>query len=651
MNFFEQQDRAKRNTNRLILLLVLAVISLIAITCLMFALFFYYFAANNPHSLHEETAGGFWQGLLQALPPDAIAGIALAVTLVVLLGSLFKYSQLSAGGRTVAAAMGGHLITGATQDPDERKILNVVEEMAIASGTAVPPVYVIEEDSINAFAAGFKPQDAVIGVTRGCIHQLSRDQLQGVIAHEFSHIFHGDMRINMRLVALLNGILLLGLIGEFLMRSTRSRSLMRSSKDKSAAGIMLLGLGLFIIGYTGTFFGNLIKAAVSRQREFLADASAVQFTRNPEGISGALKKIGGATYGSQLTTENAAQFSHMYFSQGVSNFFNLMATHPPLEERIRRIEPRWDGEFIESAITDITSPTETADSAMGFNSQSGNVPAPDAETYPVNIEQSIENIAQPTSQHLDYAHDCLASLPSYIKDAAADPFSARALVFGLLLDRQAQMREQQWQILSEFLQPQELDNLHKLALGAHSLSAHQRLPLLELIIPTLKQLTLPQLNNFLAAARSIINADQKISLMEWSLYRIVLHNTEQETQPVRSHSLPSLAEECRLMFSTLAYAGAKNDADAKAAYSQAIEQLRLELEILPKTEIKLADLDKALNQLNQVKPLQKPQLLKAMSKCVLHDGQITVAEAEMFRAIADSLDCPIPPLIITSNPR
>jgi uncharacterized tellurite resistance protein B-like protein len=338
----------------------------------------------------------------------------------------------------------------------------------------------------------------------------------------------------------------------------------------------------------------------------------------------------------------------MYFSQGVSNFFNLMATHPPLEERIRRIEPRWDGEFVETATTGSSNSTMAADNAMGFQSPNGNAPAPEAQTYQINIEKNIENIAQPTSQHLDYAHNLIESLPSYIRDAAAEPFSARGLVFGLLLDRHAQMREQQWQILSEFLEPQELDNLYTLALGAHALSPHQRLPLLELIIPTLKQLTLPQLNSFLAATRSIINADQKISLMEWSLYRIVLHNTEQETQLVRNHTLPSLAEECCLMLSTLAYAGAKNEADAKAAYSQAMEQLQMGLAILPKTEIKLANLDKALNQLNQVKPLQKPQLLKAMSKCVLHDGQITVTEAEMFRAIADSLDCPIPPLILTN---
>lgn len=646
MNFFEQQDRAKRNSKRLILLLVLAVASLIAVTCLMFAAFFYYFAANNPHQIYAETPGGFWTGLLHHLPPEAIAGIAIAISLVVLLGSLFKYAQLNSGGRAVAAAMGGRLVSGNTQDPDERKILNVVEEMAIASGTAVPPVYVIEEESINAFAAGFKPQDAVIGITRGCIQQLNRDQLQGVIAHEFSHIFHGDMRINMRLVALLHGILLLGLIGEFLMRSN-NRRIVRSSRDKSAAGIMLLGLGLFVIGYVGTFFGNLIKSAVSRQREFLADASAVQFTRNPEGIAGALKKIGGATNGSQLTTENAAQFSHMYFSQGVNYFLSLMATHPPLEERIRRIEPRWNGEFL----TSTPGSSNIPDNAMGFHSQANTDPALENLSYKVDIENTIEHIAQPAPEHLAYAQDCLANLSSYIKDASSDPFSARGLVFGLLLDRHQDMQEQQWQALQEYLGSQETDALYKPAQASQHLATHQRLPLLELILPTLKQLTEVQLKRFLDACKLLINADQKISLMEWSLYRIVLHNTLTDKTLTRALSLTQVTSEYQLMLSTLAYAGAKTEADAKTAFSRACEILGVSLEILPKAEIKLANLDRALHQLNQVKPLQKPQLLKAMSQCVLYDDQLTVTEAELFRAIADSLDCPIPPLITARTPR
>lgn len=651
MNFFEQQDRAKRNTKRLILLLVLAVISLIAITCLLLATFIYYFAANNPHRLYEERYGDFWQNLSSILPPETIITITLAITLIVLLGSLFKYAQLSGGGRTVAAAMGGRLISGATKDLNERKILNVVEEMAIASGTAVPPVYVIEEDSINAFAAGYKPQDAVIGVTRGCIQQLSRDQLQGVIAHEFSHIFHGDMRINMRLVALLHGILLLGLIGEFLMRSSNNRSLVRSNRDKSTAGIMLLGLGLFVIGYAGTFFGNIIKAAVSRQREFLADASAVQFTRNPDGIAGALKKIGGATFGSRLSTDNAAQFSHMYFSQGVSSFLNLMATHPPLEERIRRIEPRWNGEFI-GPTTNVTQGTSTAEEFIGFQAANSHQSATSSQMYPVDIEQSIEQIAQPTHQHLNFAHECLESLPSYIKEAATDTFSARGLVFGLLLDQHPQRQEQQWQTLNQSLGTMELSNLYPLAKAANALDAHQRLPLLEIVLPALKQLAPTQQQAFLESMRRLINADQKISLMEWSLYRIVLHNINpnhslQAAKLTRTYTLADRIPECRLLLSTLAYAGTTQEANAKAAYNRAMETLGQSVDILPQMDITLANLDKALPQLNLIKPLQKPLLLKAMSQCVLHDGQITITEAELFRAIADSLDCPMPPLITT----
>ena len=340
MNFFEQQDKARRNTKKLILLLVLAVVSLIAITSLFFAFFFYYLESNSTGHLSAPPAGGFWVQLIHSVPPQTFVWIALGISAVVLAGSIFKYLQLQSGGRAVAQAMGGHPILANTQDLDERKILNVVEEMSIASGTCVPPVYLIEDSAINAFAAGFKPQDAVIGITRGSIKLLSRTQLQGVIAHEFSHIYHGDMRINMRLIAILHGILLLGLIGEFLLRSNTQR---RSSKNNGKGAILGFGLGLVIIGYAGTFFGNLIKAAVSRQREFLADASAVQFTRDPEGIAGALKKIGAHSMGSHLENAHAAEFSHMYFGQGINTYLELMATHPPLDERIKRIQPYWNG--------------------------------------------------------------------------------------------------------------------------------------------------------------------------------------------------------------------------------------------------------------------------------------------------------------------
>lgn len=646
MNFFEHQDRARRKTNHLILLLLLAVLSLVAITTLLFAAFVYFGQEHN--TANAGVTPGVWQGIIQALSFEAFLWIALCVSSVVALGSLFRFFQLRAGGKAIAEAMGGRLLSGNTGDTDERKILNVVEEMAIASGTAVPPVYLIEDDAINAFAAGYHPQDAVIGITRGCIHALNRDELQGVIAHEFSHIFHGDMRINMRLISLLHGILVIGLIGEFLMRTAGNRSLRRSSKDNSPAALLALGLGLLVIGYSGIFFGNLIKAAVSRQREFLADASAVQFTRNPDGIAGALKKIGGSSHGSQLQNEHAAEFSHMYFCQGVKSFFTLMATHPPLEDRIKRIQPNWNGEF--APATYIRSKTSVDDSgAMGFTAGATAVNNASASTT-IDVDATLNQIAQPTPPQVVYARKCISEIPSLLKEAAQEPFSARGLVLGLLLDRNREMRNQQLVLLSEQLPAADINALNEIIITAADIDANLRLPLIELCLSSLKQLSADQQQAFISCLNLLISADNKVSLMEWAIYRIVLHNTLIHNKHVRNRNLRDLQTECQLLLSLLAYAGAKSEADAQASFAQAQAILNFSnIELLPRTNIKLADADKALEQLNLTKPLQKPQLLKALGQCILHDGEVTITEAELFRAIADSLDCPIPPLITKMN--
>lgn len=647
MNFFEHQDRAQRKTKQLILLLSLAIASLVAITTFLFAVLIYA-GQQQTHTVNNEQAHqGFWQGISHSLSVESFVGIALAITSVVLLGSLFRFVQLQSGGRAVAESMGGHLLSGQTSDPDERKILNVVEEIAIASGSAVPPVYLIEDDAINAFAAGFKPQDAVIGITRGCIRNLNRDELQGVIAHEFSHIYHGDMRLNMRLIALLYGILLIGLIGSFLLRYGGNRSLVRSSKNNSPAAIMALGVGLLVIGYSGTFFGNLIKAAVSRQREFLADASAVQFTRNPDGIAGALKKIGGNSHGSELHTAHAAEFSHMYFGQGVKLFFNLMATHPPLEERIKRIQPNWNGEFAES--TYIRSKTFADEpSAMGF---SAGETSPNHTTAVMDIDAALNQIAQPTQTQVIYARERIAEIPTLLKEAAQVPFSARGLVFGLLLDRNQELRQQQWELLGEYLSAADLHDLTDVINTTAKLDASLRLPLIELSFTALKQLSPEQRSVFIDCLNGLISADQKVSLMEWAVYRIVLHNLSAKQKQVRDRQLSSMQTECQLLLSLVAYAGTQNETQANTAFIQAQKVLNFSnFTILPRSSITLADADKAIEQLNLTKPLQKPQLLKAMSQCILSDGQVTISEAELFRAIADSLDCPIPPLITrTSN--
>ncbi|RYY03618.1 MAG: peptidase [Gammaproteobacteria bacterium] len=647
MNFFEQQDIAHRNTKRLVVLLCLAVISLIAITTLLFATAFYYMELNT----HQYLANtGLWQGITHSMSWQMLASISAGVCAVIFFGSLYKLIQLSSGGRAVAESLGGRLINSSSAIGDEKKILNVVEEMAIASGTPVPPVYIIEDEAINAFAAGHTPQDAVIGVTRGCIRVLNRDELQGVIAHEFSHIFHGDMKLNMRLVALLNGILLLGLIGEFLLRSSSQRAAFRSSKDKSPAAMMGLGLGLIIIGYAGTFFGNLIKAAVSRQREFLADASAVKFTRNPDGISGALKKLGGYVGGSQMDVANASEFSHMFFGEGTSILFTAFATHPPLTERIKRIDPRWDGKFTS---IDVHQETENSyieearlsdDSPIEFHSPKN------AVEFAVAVDQVLQNVGTPTQSHLAYAHQTLNAINEELHNAAHSPWEAQALMLGLLLDKNSDKQTIQWQLLSELFSEQQLQSLKPWALQASSLQESLRLPLVELSLPALKNLSPGQYDLFKAAMNKVIHSDAHIDLIEWSYFRIITHNLEPKKSSNRLVDLAQLKNEARILLSVIANAGTSSAADANAAFEASKTTIDFNDAILmAEAEYSMMDLDLAVTRLNHLKPLQKPKLLKAMSQCVLADQKVTVVEAELFRAIADALNCPVPPLILPNH--
>lgn len=652
MNFFEQQDLAHRNTKRLVVLLCLAVLSLITITTLLFATAFYYMELNAHHYLAN---AGLWQGIMHSMSWKMLAGISATVCAVIFLGSLYKLIQLSSGGRVVAESLGGRPLTIHNANADEKKILNVVEEMSIASGTPVPPVYIIEDEAINAFAAGHTPQDAVIGVTRGCIRVLNRDELQGVIAHEFSHIFHGDMRLNLRLVALLNGILLIGLIGEFILRSSNQRAAFRSSKDKSPAAMMGIGLGLMIIGYTGTFFGKLIKAAVSRQREFLADASAVKFTRNPDGISGALKKLGGYVGGSQMDAANASEFSHMFFCEGSSSLFSALATHPPLEERIKRIDPRWDGKFSHIDVHEEAAENSYIEEGRHFADSSDHSPLEfsspkTAMEFVVTVDQVLQTIGQPNQSHLAYAHQALNAISEQLHDASHNPWEAQALMLGLLLDKNSDKQAMQWQLLSKLFSETQLHSLKPWALQASLLEPRLRLPLLELSLPALKNLSPQQYELFRSAMSCVIHADEHIDLIEWSFFRIITHNLEPKRTANRLVDLAQLKNEACTLLSVIANAGTDSAANAQAAFNSSKTIIGFDDAILMnESDYNMMDLDLAITRLNCVKPLQKPKLLKAMSQCVLADQQITVVEAELFRAIADALDCPVPPLIVASR--
>jgi Zn-dependent protease with chaperone function/uncharacterized tellurite resistance protein B-like protein len=633
VNFFEQQDIARKKTRYLVFLLCMAVSSLIAITTLFVAAFFYF------SQKHDPAEPVVFSAILHSISIEIFAVISLTVIFVIFSGSLYKLFQVRKGGKSIAEALDARLISAETKIFAERKVLNVVEEMAIASGTPVPPVYVIEDPSVNAFAAGHSPRDAIIGITRGAIEMLSRDELQGVIAHEFSHVFHGDMKLNMRLIAILHGILLLGLIGQFLVRNSfYARS--RSSKDNGKFAIMAFGLGLIIIGYAGTFFGNLIKAAVSRQREFLADASSVQYTRNPSGIGNALKKLGGRAEGSHLSNPAAAEFSHLYFAEGISHFLSLMATHPKLEERIKRIEPYWNGEFLYTSAADEEIPQEIHSSQ---NAQHSITPQ-----QTLGVIAALSQIGQPSPEHLAYAQETLGNMDEYLRDATHHPSTAQAVIFGLLLSKIPEEQNLQWKLIANLFNAEELAEMESATRMAASADESLRLPLLELCLPTLKTLDKTAIDKFLKAVHQLIYADNRISGMEWAVNHILRHHLLEMAIGSASYQLSDLTPELSQLLSMLAHAGNQNIQACELAFSTAVRELELEnIPLIERKKLNLTQVDSALEKFTQLKPLQKPKLLKALSQCVLADRQITQREAELLRAMAAAMDCPMPPIVAT----
>ncbi len=645
MDFFSQQDRARKNTSYLLLLFAAAIIALILITSVFISLLIF---ADQKYN--ETMISGF-EHSWDAFRPEVLGITSLAVICIVFIGSLYKIIQLGKGGSAVAEALGGRLLNINTRNGNEQKVLNVVEEMAIASGTPVPRVYLLEEEGINAFAAGFKSGDAVIGVTQGCIERLDRNELQGVIAHEFSHILNGDMGINLRLLGILNGILVIGEIGRLIMRSS-SRSRHSSRRSKNSGGIVIIGLGLFVIGYLGVFFGNLIKSAVSRQREFLADASAVQFTRNPEGISGALKKIGGYSKHSHIDHPNQEEFSHFYFGEGAkpfSFFSGWLATHPPLQDRIKRIEPNWRGKYISAEKVEL-EPTYTEDPvAAGFASAISGTSTIRTEIDSVAaeaIDYSFDNIGDPKPEHLAYANSQLSQLPDKLYTSCHEPAAARAIIYGLLLSRDIKVRETQLAILEHKSDTGVYQETRALLPHIDILNTRFRLPLIDLCLPALLELSDRQRKLFHENTRALITCDGKIDFFEWSLHRILRHHMEGSKSQNGNKKLTQLQKPITLLFSLFAQLDHAQDNDIQTSFKKACKDSALpNLPLIEKTKLNTKLLNSAIKALQHTAPLEKPKLLKALVGIINHDGKIAAEEAELLRAVADSLDCPLPPFI------
>jgi Zn-dependent protease with chaperone function len=642
MDFFSAQDNARRKTRWLIILFVLAILSLVVLTNLFIMLFVEY---SNDYYVQNHTPMTFWQKFDWV----RFSAISLGVVVVIAAGSGIRTLSLRGGGKTVAEMMGGRLVSGNPRTPLERRLVNVVEEIAIASGTPVPQVYVMEhEPGINAFAAGYTTGDAVVAVTQGTLEKLNRAELQGVIAHEFSHIINGDMRLNIRLIGLLFGILMVALIGRLLFRWGALGG-SRNSKENNGIPLVVLGLGLIILGYVGVFFGNLIKAAVSRQREYLADASAVQFTRDPTGIAGALMKIGGDTQGAIINHPDAEELSHAYFEEGTRHLFNsLFATHPPLDQRIRKVLPGWDGEFVVPVKPDLAKIQKDEDSRA-----EPRIDPQDMMLGGVILSSVLDNIGKagaPEAANVQQARQMLEYLPGELHEAAQEPYGARALIYALVLDEDREMLKKQIWHLQEKADTG-VAMLTERHMGQVKLLAPKlRLTLVDLAMPALRQLSPEQYRMFKDNLQALIEMDGEITAFEWALHRIILHNLDAHFEHRISRigkykHLSKLSREIALMLSYLAHNTHESKMDALHAFQAAARELQMEgLQFLNESDLELEKLDQAMSKLAQLKPLLKPQLLKAAAACVTADDEVTALEMELLRAFSSLLDCPLPPI-------
>lgn len=649
MDFFAHQDRARRNTRWLVGLMVVAFVATVVLVYMLVIAV----ALGGQHDDSQATGGllgrtSWWQ-------PDLFVLVTSGVTFVIGGGSLYKTAQLSGGGEKLAEMLGGRRLPPDARDPLERKVLNIVEEMAIASGTAVPPVYLLDgESGINAFAAGLDIDSAVIGITRGAAEQLSRDELQGVVAHEFSHILHGDMRLNLRLIAIVHGILVLGLLGYYAMRIAASSGGSRRSSNKEGGGavaaILLLGLALMIIGYVGTFFGSLIKAAVSRQREFLADASAVQFTRNPGGIAGALARIASAN-GSKLETPKAAEASHMFFASGL---WTLFATHPPLTERIARIDAAKAALLAEalSAEPAAAAPAAGVAGFAGGTAAAGlHSPPPPTAVIPaagrVEPRAAVDSIGDPTAAGIAHAHELLGSLHPRLRDAAHDPFGCRGVVYALLLDGDPTIRHQQFELLASLAEPAACEATRQLSLLIDALPREQRLMLVDTAVGTLRNLSAQQYAGFRHAVKALVQADRRIDLFEWVLQEILLRHLDPVfgIKPKRGQRRKASGRDVAVLLSCLAHAGSSSGDDAAQAFHRGADATGLSgLQLLPRDQARLNEFGEAVDAIARIKPKSKRRIIEAIAATVTHDGVITATEAELLRGVADALGCPMPPL-------
>jgi len=632
VNFFEHQEQARKQTRWLIFVFILAVVAIVVAIDVILLLVLgvtSYDPAEAPLAVGE---------MVKANIP-LLAGGAVACVAVIGIASLTKTASLRSGGGQVARQLGGTLVESDTRDVKRRRLRNVVEEIALASGVPVPEIYVLEQESgINAFAAGYTPSDAALAVTRGALENLDRNELQGVIAHEFSHILNGDMRINIRLMGTLFGILLLALIGRRILIHSH---FVGRSRDKNGAVVLLLAFGLMAVGYVGLFFGRWIKAAVSRQREYLADASAVQFTRDPQGIGGALKKIAVFSNASYLEADTE-EISHMLFGDGRKMM--MFSTHPPLNERISRVDPGFQPEELDRLAAQIQRDRLRArDEAKR---QQGKTAEPMGGMF--DAGRIIDQIGNPDWDRMLMAAAIAASIPDNIAEAAHSTEWAPEVLFYSLLDADEQIREQQLLIVAQKMGADSELQVRALIKAGGLAAPEQRLPLLEVAFPALKRRPPDFIAGVLDTTKAMIDADGKVDVFEYLLARVIEMHLRESQNPQRvrvagNKTVAACRSETLGVLAVLARHGQEGSGDAKAAFAAGLEALGFRTDTtMPETDDWVSILDAAIPKLDRLKPGEKEKLVRAMVEVVLHDGRLAATEMELLRVTCDLIHVPLP---------
>ncbi len=655
-NFFARQRDARKSCRNQLILFAMAVFIIVIVTTMAIRFAWYLYISTQAHTLINFEAAQRYQQKLSTFTffdPAFFLFMAMLIICFILAASLIKMSSLQKGGGAVAEMLGGRAICGVTTDPSEKRLINVVEEMAIASGIPVPQVYVLDaENNINAFAAGLEITDSAVAVTKGTLNKLNREELQGVIGHEFSHILNGDARLNMQLIGILFGIMFMGIIG---------RQILSKGRFSARMGLPVIAAGfcLMIIGSIGTFMGRLMQCAISRQKEFLADASAVQFTRNPMGLAGALKKIGGSTFGSQINSPGARQASHLFFSESHPNkLFAFLATHPPLAERIRLLDPSFDGNFpkMEEDVSKAKAQYSTPFWGTSHAGKTLHVPAgsPLLAILPAEV---VHHVGNPSKENIEQSRTFLDSIPEEIAETVKSPKGAASVIYALLMDHDAVLRSSQLPALDRAMVVRgQTDNILKIAGQLSGLQQNLRLPLIELAMPALKGLTSMEKRNFLLVLHSCINTDGCLSLFELSVLWILekyLNPAEELFRSVKIFSFSGIGLDVVVLLQALACTGhAADRAKAQEAFHAGIAripELAARKPVFTFEEIaSYAKVNNALTRLIEASFKIRELVIDACAHCAFSDHEVTVEERELLRIIALALQCPLPPFVETS---